>query len=153
MNAPENRPILPWDESLVHQSHNLIQWDKEPTYDGEFVTFSGSLLGDAVLSSGTIEEANRDGYGNFHIFSVEDSKFTGNISPPGLKRPPRDPGDTTALEFRLEGRTFAIKFRFPQGLGDPSGYFIDVWGFQDERKIPVIWDARDRLGYARIETE
>ena len=51
LNAPENRP---WDEDIAHQSHNLIQWDQYPTYDGEFVTFSGALLGDAVLSSGTI---------------------------------------------------------------------------------------------------
>ena len=147
LNAPDNRP---WDEGIAHQSHNLIHWDQHPTYDGEFVTFSGSLLGDAVLSSGTIEEANRDGYGNFHIYSISGSKFTGNISPPGLCRPPRDPGDTTALEFGLEGRNFAVKFRFPQGLGDPSNYFVDVWGFQDASRTPVIWPDRDRLGYARI---
>ena len=150
LNAPENRP---WDEDIAHQSHKLIQWDQHPTYDGEFVTLSGTLLGDAVLSSGTIEEANRDGYGNFHIYSVDGSKFTGNISPPGMNRPPRDPGDTTALEFRLEGRTFTVKFRFPQKLGDPSDYIVDVWGFQDESRTPVIWPDRDRLGYARIRVE
>ena len=149
-NAPENRP---WDEDLFHSSHNLIQWDQHPTYDGDTITFGGTLLGDAVLSSGTIEEANKDGYGNFHIYSVGESKFTGNISPAGLNRAPRDPGDTTALEYRLEGRTFTVRFRFPQALGDPSDYFVDVWGFQDESRTPVIWDARDRLGYARIRVE
>ena len=149
-NAPEN---LPWDIGMADSSHNLIQWDQYPTYDGEFVTFSGALLGNAVLSSGTIAEANNDGYGNFHIYSVNGSKFTGNISPPGQNRPRRDPGDTNALEYRLEGRTFNVRFRFPQKLGDPSGYIVDVWGFQDESRTPVIWDARDRLGYARIRVE
>lgn len=150
LNAPEN---LPWDIGMVDSSHNLIQWEEYPTYDGEFVTFSGSLLGGAVLSSGTIGEANRDGYGNFHIYSVGDSKFTGNISPAGQNRAPRDPGDTTALEYRLEGGTFTVRFRLPQALGDPSGYFVDVWGFQDESRTPVIWPDRDRLGYARIRVE
>ena len=70
-----------------------------------------------------------------------------------MNRPPRDPGDTNALEFQLEDRTFTVKFRFPQKLGDPSGYLVDVWGFQDESRTPVIWDARDRLGYARIRVE
>ena len=55
--------------------------------------------------------------------------------------------------IRLEGRTFTVKFRLPQKLGDPSGYFIDVWGFQDESRTPVIWPDRDRLGYARIRVE
>ena len=146
-NAPENRP---WDEGISHSNHNLIQWDQQPTYDGEFVTFSGALQGDAVLSSGTIAEANRDGYGNFHIYSVDGSRFTGNISPPGLNRSRSSPGDTTALDFRLEGKSFTVKFRFPQALGNPADYFVDVWGFQDESRTPVFWDSRDRLGYARI---
>ena len=133
LNSPENRP---WDEGMAHSSHNLIQWDQYPTYDGEFVTFSGTLLGDAVLSSGTIEEANRDSYGNFHIYSVADSKFTGNISPPGLNRPPREPGDVTTLEFRLEDRTFTVRFRFPQKLGNPSDYIVDVWGFRTKAELP-----------------
>ena len=155
LNAPENRPPDKWDELILHSSQNLIQWDQHPTYDGEFVTFSGTVLDDAVLSSGTIEEANRDSYGNFHIYSVDDSKFTGYISSPGLNRSPREPGDVTALEYRLEDRTFTVRFRFPQKLGDPSDYFVDVWGFQDESRTPVIWEGfeRDRLGYARIRVE
>ena len=150
LNAPENRP---WDEGVAHSSHNLIQWDQHPTYDGEFVTFSGSLLGDAVLSSGTIEEGHRDGYGNFHIYPVRSSEFTGNIRPPGRSWTPHHPGDTTALEYRLEDRTFTVKFRFPQKLGNASEYIVDVWGFQDESRTPVIWPDRDRLGYARIRVE
>ncbi len=150
LNAPENRP---WDEGLAHSSHNLIQWDQYPTYDGEFVTFRGTVLGDAVLSSGTIREAERDGYQNFHLYPVGKNEFGGNIYPPGWGHNTRHPGDTTALDYRLEGRTFTVRFRLPQVLGDPSGYFVDVWGFQDESRTPVIWDARDRLGYARIRVE
>ena len=150
LNAPENRP---WDEGMADSSHNLIQWDQDPTYDGEFVTFSGSLLGDAVLSSGTIKEAERDGYQNFHLYPVRSNEFGGNIFPPGWGSNMRHPGDTTALEYRLEDRTFTVKFRFPQKLGDPSDYIVDVWGFQDESRTPVIWPDRDRLGYARIRVE
>ena len=150
LNAPENRP---WDEGMAHSSHNLIQWDQHPTYDGEFVTFSGSLLGDAVLSSGTIKEAERDGYQNFHLYPVRSNEFGGNIYPPGWGSNMRHSGDTTALEYRLEDRTFTVKFRFPQKLGDPSDYIVDVWGFQDESRTPVIWPDRDRLGYARIRVE
>ena len=150
LNAPENRP---WDEDIAHQSHNLIQWNQHPTYHGEFVTFSGALLGDAVLSSGTIKEAERDGYQNFHLYPIDTLEFGGNIYPPGWGRNMRHPGDTTALEYRLEDRTFNVKFRFPQKLGDPSGYIVDVWGFQDESRTPVIWPSRDRLGYARIRVE
>ena len=150
LNAPENRP---WDEDLFYFSHNLIQWDQHPTYDGDTITFSGTLLGDAVLSSGTIGEANRDGYQNFHLYPVGSNEFGGNIYPPGWGHNMRHSGDTTALEYQLKGRTFTVKFRLPQKLGDPSGYFIDVWGFQDESRTPIIWPDRDRLGYARIQVE
>ena len=150
LNAPENRP---WDEGLRHSSHNLIQWDQHPTYDGYTITFSGTLLGDAVLSSGTIREAERDGYQNFHLFPVISNEFTGNIFPPSWGGNMRHPGDTTALEYQLEDRKFTVKFRFPQKLGDPSDYIVDVWGFRDESRTPIIWPDRDRLGYARIRVE
>ena len=150
LNAPEN---LPWDIGMAGSSHDLIQWDQYPTYDGEFVTFSGSLLGDSVLSSGTTKEAERDGYQNFHLYPVRSNEFGGNIYPPSWGSSMRHPGDTTALEYWLEVRTFTVKFRFPQKLGDPSDYIVDVWGYQDESRTPVIWDARDRLGYARIRVE
>ena len=149
LNAPENRPYDP----ELSQSHDLVQWNQYPTYDGEFVTFSGTVLGDAVLSSGTIREANRDGYQNFHLYPIDTLEFGGNIYPVGWGPNMRHPGDTTALEYRLEGRTFTVRFRFPKRLGNPSDYIVDVWGFQDESRIPVIWDARDRLGYARIRVE
>ena len=149
-NAPENRS---WDEDLFYFSHNLVQWDQRPTYDGDTIAFSGTLLGDAVLSSGTIGEANRDGYQNFHLYPVGSNEFGGNIYPPGWGHNMRHSGDTTALEYQLKGRTFTVKFRLPQALGDPFGYFIDVWGFPDESRTPVIWPDRDRLGYARIRVE
>lgn len=150
LNAPENRL---WDEDLSQNSHNLIQWDQHPAYDGDYVTFSGTLLGNAVLSSGTVEEAENDGYQNFHLYPIPGLKFGGNVFPPSWDWDMKYPGDTVALEYRLEGRTFTVKFRFPKSLGDPSGYIVDVWGFQDESRTPVIWPDRDRLGYARIRTE
>lgn len=153
MNAPENRA---WDEAMDLFSHNLVQWDQPPTCDGEHVTFSGTLLGGAVLSSGDIELARKDGYQNFHLLTIEGWEFTGNICPPfddTLCMSPRHPGDTNALDYQLEGRTFTVNFRFPQDLGDPFDYFVDVWGFRDERRIPELSEDRDRLGYARIREE
>ena len=131
LNAPENRPYDP----ELSQSHDLIQWDQYPTYDGEFVTFSGSLLGDAVLSSSTIGEAEKDGYQNFHLYPMDTFEFGGNIYPADWGPNMRHPGDTTALEYRLEGRTFTVRFRFPQKLGDPSDYIVDVW---DSKTVPGL---------------
>ena len=64
LNAPENRPF---DEVLDRSSHDLIQWDQHPTYDGQEVSFSGTLLDDAVLSSETISQAREGGYSNFTL--------------------------------------------------------------------------------------
>ena len=156
LNAPENRL---WDEDIYYYSHDLIRWDQHPTYDGDSVTFSGTLLGDSVLWGETIAQARRGGYGNFHIFSVDGLDFTGNIFPPGWNHPPRFSGDNVALEYRLEGRTFAIKFPFPKDLGNPSDYFVDVWGFKDKSRTPLIAGYPlsdhevDWLGYARIRTD
>ena len=149
LNAPESR----WEREASSTSHDLIRWDQNPTYDGDSITFSGTLLGDAVLSGETIAQALRDGYRNFHLYFVDSSKFVGNINPPGWTGGTRHPGDNTALEYRLEGRTFAVRFRLPEALGNPTDYFVDVWGFRDESRTPVIWQDRDRLGYARIIVE
>ena len=148
-----NDPEKVWKMQMSSESHNLIRWDQNPTYDGDSITFSGTLLGDAVLSGGTIAQALRDGYRNFHLYSVDRFKFMGNINPPGWTHGTRHPGDNTALEYRLEGKTFTVRFRLPEALGNPADYFVDVWGFRDESRTPVIWQDRDRLGYARIIVE
>ena len=145
LNAPENR----W----IAESHNLIRWDLHPTYDGDTITFSGTLLGDAVLSGETIEQARRDGYRNFHIYPVDGHEFMGNINAPGQNWGTYFAGDNVALEYRLEGRSFTVGFRLPEALGNPTDYIVDVWGFQDASRTPVIWPDRDRLGYARIRAK
>ena len=48
LNAPENRPF---DEGVDRITHDLIQWDQHPTYDGQDVSFNGTLLDDAVLTN------------------------------------------------------------------------------------------------------
>ena len=127
-----------------------------PTYDGEYVTFSGTLLGNAVLSNETIEQARKGGKQNFIIRHAEKGEFAGFILPPlddGRNWTLKYPGDNTAIEYWLGGRTFTIKFPSPESFGDPSDYVVIVRGFQNERREPFIRDDIDYLGYARIRLE
>ena len=143
-----------WDEVLAQSSHNLIQWEEYPTYNGDSVTFSGTLLGDAVLSRETLNEARQGrGYQNFDLYPAGAGGFQGRILPNGISWTLEYPGDTVATEYRMEGRTFTVKFPFPQALGNPSDYVVHVWGFQDESRTPIIAEYGDRLGYARIRVE
>lgn len=154
LNAPENRPF---DEVVYRVNHDLVQWEQYPTYDGYSVTFSGVLSGNAVLSSETIEQAREFGkYQNFTLSHAGEYGFVGIIFPPldddwywSLD----DPGDTTAIEYRLEEGKFTVEFRLRQGLRNPSDYVVIVWGFQDESREPFIGDNIDLLGYARIRVE
>ena len=57
------------------------------------------------------------------------------------------------MEYRQEGRRFTVRFRLPEGLGRSSDYIVDVWGFRNGSRTPVIWSSRDRLGFARIRGE
>ena len=153
LNAPENRPF---DEGRYLTNHDLIQWEQYPTYDGNSVTFNGILLGNAVLSSETIEQARKGGNQNFIMRYADDSEFAGFILPPfddGRNWTLKYPGDNTAIEYRLEGRTFTLEFPFPESLGDPSDYVVIVRGFRDESREPYIADDVDYLGYARIRVE
>ena len=153
LNAPENRPF---DEGVYRTNHGLVQWEQYPIYDGNSVTFSGTLLGNAVLSSETIEQARKGGFQNFTLDRAGEYEFVGAIFPP-LNDDQHwtldDPGDTTAIEYRLEEGKFTVKFRVRQGLGSPSDYMVIVWGFQDESREPFIGDNIDILGYARIRVE
>ena len=54
------------------------------------------------------------------------------------------------MEYRLEEKSFTIKFRLPQEIGDPSDYVVIVWGFPDNSRTPFIGEDIDILGYARI---
>lgn len=152
LNAPENRPS---DEGVTRTSHDLIQWDQHPTYDGEFVTFSGTLLGDAVLVKETIADARTGGFQNFTLSSADGYDHAGSILPPLLSGHwiLDDPGDVIAGEYGLDGRTLTVKFRFPEALGAPSDYVILVWGLQDTSRAPFTDDEIDVLGYARVRAE
>ena len=73
MNSPESR----WPGEMSAPSHKGVQWDQPPTYNGDFISFSGALMGQAVLSSETLSEAPRDSYQNFHLYSVKTPQFGG----------------------------------------------------------------------------
>ena len=153
LNAPENRPF---DEGADRTSHDLIQWDQYPTYDGHSVTFSGTLLNDAVLSKGTLHQAREGGYSNFSLSHADKHEHAGNILPPldeGRNWKLNEPGSSVATEYRLHERVFTIEFPFPQALGSPSDYVVLVWGFGDESRTPNIGEVIDVLGYARIRVE
>ena len=150
VNAPENRPF---DEGKERASHDLIQWDQYPTYDGRSVSFRGTLLDGAVLSKATIYQARDGGYQNFTISRADAYDHVGTILPSllgGSNWILDDPGDSVATSYRLGGKEFDIRFPFPEALGDPSGYVMTVWGFQDENRTPNIGEKVDLLGYARI---
>ena len=154
LNAPENRPF---DEGVDYSSHDLIQWDQHPTYDGQEVSFSGTLLDDAVLSSETISQAREGGHSNFTLsLADEGDSFVGHILPPlagGRIWSLDNPGDTVATVYQLDERAFTVKFLFPQALDSPSDYVVIVWGFRDETRIQSIGENDDVLGYARIRAD
>ncbi len=150
LNAPENRPF---DEGIGRLSHRLIQWDEHPTYDGDSVTFRGTLLDDAVLSKETLEYAQQGGYTNYTLHTAETGSYVGSILPAlddGSSWDVDDSGDTVAAEYLIEGRTFSVIFQFPENLKSPSGYVVSVWGFQDGGREPFFGRRVDLLGYARI---
>ena len=152
LNAPENRPF---DEGVYWANHGLIQWDQYPTYDGEFVAFSGTLVGQAVLSQETIADARTGGRPNFTLASADDSDPAGSVLPPLASGQWQldDPGDAVATKYELDGGTFTIRFRFPQALGEPSDYVVFVWGFQDGSRSSFFGGGVDALGGARIRVE
>ena len=151
LNAPENRPF---DERLAG-SLGLIQWGQHPTYDGRFVTFSGTLLGNAVLSRETIADARTGGFPNFTLSSVTGYDYVGTILPPLIvgQWQLNDPGDIVATDYRLEQGKFTVRFRSPGALGDPPDYVILLWGFPDASRTPFVGEEIDVLGHARIRAQ
>ena len=145
LNAPENRR---WDEDIVHSSHDLVQWDQHPTYDGDSITFSGTLLGDAVLSGGTIAEARRDGYQNFHLYPVSTLQFGGNILPPGWTGGTRHPADNidNALRLRLRELGDSSLERFFSDEAEERFFVKNIERVQgDERDVVIL-----SVGYHRV---
>ena len=149
LNAPENRR----SEGVQRLNHDLVRWDSAPAYDGVSVTFTGTLLGDPVLSKQTIEEARRAGFQNFSLASVGGWDHVGTILPPpnvGRRWNLDEPGDVVATEYELDGGTFTIRFRFPPALGDPADYVVLVRGFPDGSRTSFFGQEVDVLGGARI---
>ena len=153
LNAPENRPF---DEGVDRTSHDPVQWDQHPTYDGHSVTFSGTLLDGAVLAAETIEQARAGGYQPFTLRLADAYEFAGFILPPftdGTTSWTLDPGDSVADTYSLGDDTFTITFPFPEALGNPSDYVVIIDGYQDSSRTPRIGSNIDHLGYARIRVE
>ena len=155
LNAPENRPF---DEGGDRTSHDLIQWDQHPTYDGRSaVTFSGTLLDGAVLAAATIEQARAGGYQPFILYSADGSGFAGFILPPFTDGTswPLGSGDSLADTYSLDAaaKSFTITFPFPDGLGTPSDYVVIIDGYQDDSRTPRLGRDVDTLGYGRIRVE
>ena len=146
LNAPENRSYHEYRYSRY--THDLIQWDQYPTYDGQHVNLRGTLLRDAVLASGTLTEAE-GGYPNFELIS-DDGQFIGNIQPPSSSAG----SEYETVEYSLEGRTFTVKFAFPNTLGDPQEHLVNVMGFLDESRMSSLFGSEvQTLGYARIRVK
>ena len=142
LNAPENRGF---DEGRDRISHDLVQWNQYPTYEDGEVSFTGTLLNDAVFSHATTA------YPNFFSRPANGSKYLGSILPPGKNWRLDDPLDVIADSYQLDGQSFAVSFTFPEDLdGVPSDYVVSVSGFQNDTHTPTMGTKVDLLGYARI---
>ena len=142
LNAPENRGF---DEGRDRSSHDLVQWDQHPTYEDGEVSFTGTLLNDAVFSYPATA------YPNFFSEPANGSKFLGHILPPGRNWRLEYPLDVIADSYQLDGQSFAVSFTFPEGLESvPSDYVVSVTGFQNDTHTPTMGTKVDLLGYARI---
>ena len=124
----------------------MIQWDQHPTYDGQAITFRGTLLDDAVLSWETLSLAREGGYSNFSLSLADDHGHWGFILPPLQSESwiLDHPGDTVAVVYQLDERAFTVIFLFPQALGSPSDYAVIVWGFRNETRNPSIGETLTR---------
>ena len=148
LNAPENRGF---DEGRDRISHDLVQWDQHPTYEDGEVSFTGTLLNDAVFSQPALTARGTTVYPNFYGRPANGSEFLGYIFPPGRNWRLDDPLDVIADSYQLDGPSFAVSFTFPEDLeGVPSDYVLSVFGFQNDTRTPTIGTNVDVLGYARI---
>ena len=148
MNAPENRGF---DEGLDRIDHDLVRWDKYPTYEGGKVSFKGELLSDGVFSHPAMTSPGTVIRTNFAVRHANRREYLGSILPPGRNWRLDDPLDVIADSYQLDGQSFAVAFTFPEGVdGALFDYVVTVRGFQDETRTPTIGTHSDLLGYARI---
>ena len=146
LNAPENRRF---DEGEDWVNHDLVRWDQYPTYEDGKVSFTGTLLNDAVFSHRTLISGGRTIYPNFTSRLANGSKYLGYILHPGRNWILEDL-DVIADSYRLDGQSFAVSFTFPEVEGVPSDYVVSVHGFQNDTRTPTVGTNVDVLGYARI---
>ena len=152
LNAPENRTF---DEGLDRVSHDLVEWDEYPTFEGDYISFSGRLLGDAILS----HDVGTDGFNKLQNFSfrrADSREPLGNIlSPlPGGRTWNLTGSDSVvASTYILNHATkeFSVTFQFDGNVeGNPMDYLVLVYGFQDDSRTVTIGQSGDLLAYARI---
>ena len=152
MNAPENRPF---DEGLDRTNHDLVEWEKPPTFEGGYISFSGRLLGEAILS----HDIGTDAFSkvpNFSFRRADSQDPLGNILPPlpdGRTWNLSGSDSVVASKYILDHATreFNVTFQFAGHVdGDPADYVVLVYGFQDDNRTPTIGKGADMLSYARI---
>ena len=127
----------------------------------KWVTFSGTLLNDAVLYNETLDQAREKPDSNFVLAPAGQRAYAVPILPPleEGKSWSQDLLDAftfsapVATEYRLGERAFTIKFPFPQDIGSPSDYVVMVNGFSDGSRTPMVEGGIDILGYGRIHVE
>ncbi len=152
LNAPENRP---YDEMAGITSHYLIEWEQYPIYERGTVKLQGKLLGGAVFQDVDLKNPLLGSLyrPNFTISAASEHGFIGSILPGSEWVLEPEDAEAHIHHYYPATNTFVLEFRFPQVLGNPSDYAVIVWGFQDDRRIPLIGRSVDVLGYARIRAE
>lgn len=150
LNAPHR-----WDpdDNLAFTSHNAVVWTQKPTYDDGIVSFAGSLSGDASLVSPDASTARQ--FGGSSNFTINDASGNalGSILIPltgGAYWTLDDPGDVIAEQYQIGGGDFAIRFQWPDALGDYADKHITVWGYNNAERTPVINNRADPLGQSTV---
>ena len=150
LNAPHR-----WDpdDNLAFTSHNAVIWTQKPTYDDGIVSFAGSLSGDASLVSPDAATAREfGGSSNFTINDASGNALGSILIPLTGNRywTLDDPGDVIAEQYQIGGGDFAIRFQWPDALGDYAGKHITVWGYHNAERAPVINRSADPLGQSTV---
>ena len=153
-NAPENRDMT---EGIQRASHQLVEWIQKPIFNPntKTVSFSGKLLGNAVLRSPHISLA-REGKANFTLRRYDSpAAWIGHVLPyfeDGRSWViDETSGSAVATVYDINGQSFRVEFPFPEALGTPSDYVVIIDGFQNGDRVPVINSmCCDTIGYARI---
>lgn len=150
LNAPHR-----WDpdDNLAFTSHNAVVWTQKPTYDDGIVSFAGHLMGDASLVSPDAATAREfGGSSNFTINDGSGNALGSILIPLTGNRywTLDDPGDVIAEQYQIGGGDFAIRFQWPDALGDYADKHITVWGYNNAERTPVINSRADALGASTV---